>query len=167
MIQHIFVRKNIAAALQRSYHISGPGDQNCTYINHPKYNTALQYKICSYVCIFSLKVYLGSFAGKCWSGSENSSVWLVTPLHERCYALVHVQMWAILELRRQGQTPWHPPNHTRLELSRARILKHLVKAEKPTFQGKLSFQRSECTVQQGSQWLQLFYLLWKLFSVNR
>ncbi len=29
--------------------------------------------------------------------------------------------------------------------SRARILKHLVEAEKSTFQGELSFQRSECT----------------------
>jgi hypothetical protein len=28
---------------------------------------------------------------------------------------------------------------------RARILKNLVEAEKPTFRGKLSFQRSECT----------------------
>jgi hypothetical protein len=32
-----------------------------------------------------------------------------------------------------------------VEQFRARILKHLVEAEKPTFQGKLSFQRSECT----------------------
>jgi hypothetical protein len=29
--------------------------------------------------------------------------------------------------------------------SRARILKHLLEAEKSTFQGELSFQRSECT----------------------
>jgi hypothetical protein len=30
-------------------------------------------------------------------------------------------------------------------LTRARILKHLVEAEKLTFQGELSFQRSKCT----------------------
>ncbi len=30
-------------------------------------------------------------------------------------------------------------------LSRARILKHIVEAEKSTFQRELSFQRSECT----------------------
>ncbi len=29
--------------------------------------------------------------------------------------------------------------------NRAQILKHLVEAEKSTFQGELSFQRSECT----------------------
>jgi hypothetical protein len=29
--------------------------------------------------------------------------------------------------------------------TRARILKHSVEAEKPTFQGELSFQRSKCT----------------------
>ncbi len=32
-----------------------------------------------------------------------------------------------------------------IDLNRARILKHLVGAEKSTFQGELSFQRSECT----------------------
>jgi hypothetical protein len=31
------------------------------------------------------------------------------------------------------------------DVYRARILKHLVEAEKSTFRGELSFQRSECT----------------------
>ncbi len=35
--------------------------------------------------------------------------------------------------------------HNIPEESRARILKHLLEAEKSTFQGELSFQRSECT----------------------
>ncbi len=32
-----------------------------------------------------------------------------------------------------------------IQKSRARILKHLLEAEKSTFRGELSFQRSECT----------------------
>jgi hypothetical protein len=36
-------------------------------------------------------------------------------------------------------------NVKRSDASWARILKHLMEAEKPTFHGKLFFQRSECT----------------------
>jgi hypothetical protein len=43
--------------------------------------------------------------------------------------------------------------------SRARILKHLVEAEKLTFQGELSFQRSECTA--GLTVATIFYVDFK------
>ncbi len=38
-----------------------------------------------------------------------------------------------------------PTNDQAPKVTRARIFKHSVEAEKSTFRGELSFQRSECT----------------------